>query len=436
MSDPRSDLLVRYAGAFAPDVVARASGSFIETTDGRRLLDFTAGQVCATVGHNHPRVVAAIEEACRTVLHLNSWMLSEQLLTLAERLLATVPAPLERAMFLSTGGEAVEAALRMAKLHTGNFEVVALTRGWHGMTAGASSITLSAGRRGLGPASPGTLAIPAPYGYRCPIRHCAGTCDCTCLEAGFDMVDQMSVGSLAAVVVEPVLSAGGVIVPPAEYFARLLDLAREREMLVIFDESQTGLGRLGTMYGFELYDTLPDFLVLSKTLGGGVPISALVTSAEIEQSCFERNFINVTSHVSDPLPAAAANAVLDVVLDEGLVERAGRRGDYLLAQLDQLQGRHECVGDVRGVGLLCGIELVEDRETKRPAGDLGAAFTDACQRCGLSVNAVRGRADGSANCIRMAPPLTVTEDEIDRAVSIMDEALVQVTHGDLMPPRT
>src|SRR4051795_10932834 len=383
--DARAELLIRYGGAFAPDVVASASGSFVETVDGRRVLDFTAGQICATIGHNHPRVVAAIEEACRTVLHLNAWTLSEPVLALAERLVATLPPPLDRAMFLSTGGEGIEAAVRMAKFASGGFEVASLTRSWHGVTAGASALTLAgSARRGYGPAIPGTFALPAPYEYRCPIKHCDGACDCTCLEAGFDLFDQASVGAPAAVVAEPVLSAGGVIVPPRGYFLRLAELCEARGMLLALDECQTGLGRLGAMYGFEIYRVVPDFLVLSKTLGGGIPIGAVVTTAAIEERCHEQGFVHVTSHVSDPLPAAAARAVLGVVRDEDLPGRARRAGARLLGHLHELQRRHESVGDVRGMGLLCGLELVEDRDSRRPAERLGLALSEECERRGLS----------------------------------------------------
>ena len=429
--DDRANHLVRYGGEFIEGVVHRASGSFLETVDGQRVLDFTAGQICATVGHNHPRVVAAIEAACRDVVHLNSWMLSEPVLALAERLLATLPDPLRRVMFLSTGGEGIEAALRMAKLFTGRFEVVSLTRSWHGVTGGASAVTYAASRHGYGPVTPGVFALPAPYAYRCPVRHCDQVCDCTCLEAGFDLFDQASVGSPAAVVVEPVLSAGGVIVPPPGYLVRLTELAHERGMLVIFDECQTGLGRVGAMYGFQACGVAPDLLVLSKTLGGGLPISAVITSPGIEQECYDRGFTHVTSHVSDPLPAAAALAVLDVIEDEHLVERAHARGSYLLDRLLALQGRHEQIGDVRGLGLLCGLELVESRETRRPADALGLALTEECQRRGLSINLVRGGTGGQASCLRMAPPLTISEDEIELAVTIMDDALRTLVDASL-----
>jgi 2,2-dialkylglycine decarboxylase (pyruvate) len=197
-------------------------------------------------------------------------------------------------------------------------------------------------------------------------------------------------------------------------------------MLLVFDECQTGLGRLGTMYGFEHYGVVPDFLVLSKTLGGGIPIGAVVTSAAIEASCHERGFVHITSHVSDPLPAAAALAVLEVVRDEDLPGRARRSGERLLGHLRELQRRHEAVGDVRGVGLLCGLELVEDREGRRPAEALGLELSEECERRGLSINLVRGGTGGAANCLRMAPPLTVSDDEIDMAAEILDASLAAV----------
>ena len=329
-------------------------------------------------------------------------------------------------MFLSTGGESVEVAVRMAKLGTGRFEVASLTRSWHGLTGGAAALTLAAGRRGYGPTLPGSFALPAPYAYRCPVRACDGECDCTCLEAGFELFDQASVGSPAGLVAEPVLSAGGVIVPPPGYFARLVELCAERGMLVVFDECQTGLGRLGTMYGFQRYGVLPDFLVLSKTLGGGVPIGAVITSREIEAACHGHGFVHVTSHVSDPMPAAAALAVVELVREQRLPARAGQAGARLRRHLDELAARHEHVGDLRGMGLLWGLELVEDRDSRRPAEAMGMALTDECERRGLSINLVRGGTGGAANCLRMAPPLTISDDEIDLAAEILDASLTAV----------
>jgi 2,2-dialkylglycine decarboxylase (pyruvate) len=221
-----------------------------------------------------------------------------------------------------------------------------------------------------------------------------------------------------------VLSAGGVIVPPDGYFRRVRELCDARAMLLVLDEAQTGFGRLGTMFGFEHDGAVPDLVAVSKTLGGGIPLAATITSPDIEEDCVARGFLHVTSHVSDPLPATAGLAVLAVIEEERLEERAHERGEYLLGRLRELQAAHEQIGDVRGRGLLVGLELVEDRESRRPADTLGAAVTVECLRRGLSMNIVR--AGSSANCFRMAPPLTITEDEIDLAVEILDASLTAV----------
>src|SRR5712691_11044852 len=425
MYDERERFLIRYSHNFASFIVARAYGAWIETTDGRRILDFTSGQICSTIGHNHPQIVAAVQRSLDEVIHLNSWMLSEPVLTLAERLVGLVPASLNKLILVNTGGEANEIALRLAKMYTGRFEIVGLTRSWHGLQAGVASLNLAAGHAGYGPLMPGSLTLPAPYAYRCPIRHCSGTCDCSCLESGFDLIDQQSVGSLCAVIAEPILSAGGIIVPPPDYFQRLRKRCEERGMLLILDEAQTGFGRLGAMFGFELYGVEPDILSVSKTLGGGIPIAATLTSSEIESDCYSKGFMHVTSHVSDPLPAAAGLAVIDVIEEEGLVDQARQRGNYLLARLHELQQRHEQIGDVRGKGLLVGIELVEDRVTKKPADALGVAVDEECLRRGLSMKIVRATG-GMLNCFRMVPAMSITESEIDIALGIIDESLTAV----------
>ena len=211
----------------------------------------------------------------------------------------------------------------------------------------------------------------------------------------------------------------------------MLELCDEREMLTIFDECQTGLGRLGTMYGFEAYDVVPDFLVLSKTLGGGIPIGSVVTSATIEPECHARGFMHVTSHVQRPAARPRRRArVLDVVREEDLPARAARQGERLLGHLRELQSRYEMIGDVRGMGLLCGIELVEDRETRKPALTLGGALTNECDARGLSINLVRGGSGAPPNCIRMAPPLTISDDEVDLAAEILDASLTRFRASD------
>jgi len=306
-------------------------------------------------------------------------------------------------------------------MKTGNFEVVGLTHSYHGLTGGAGASTYAAGRRGYGPAGVGTMAIPAPNSYRCPIRHCLDRCDLTCLESGFDLVDSQSVGALAACIAEPIISAGGVIVPPPGYFPRLQELCQARGMLLILDEAQTGLGRLGTQFAFEQDGAIPDILTLSKTLGGGLPLAATITSDDIEETCYENGFLHLTSHQSDPLPAAVGLAVLEVLARENLAQRAADMGARLRSGLEQLQQRYETIGDIRGRGLLLGVEIVKDRHSRQPNAELGGAITGRCLELGLNMNIVNF--PGQSSVWRIAPPLTVASEEIDEALTILEQAI-------------
>jgi 2,2-dialkylglycine decarboxylase (pyruvate) len=412
--------MFRYVANFAPYFGTRASGSFIYDENGRAILDFCSGQMCATLGHNHPAVIAAIESACRDVLHLFSGVLSPPVVQLAEELGSILPPALQKMMFMSTGSESNEAALRIAKLKTGGFEVLALSGSWHGITQGASASTYNGGRVGYGPAAPGTLAIPGPNAYRCPIRHCRDRCDMTCLDVGFQMYDTQSVGAPAAILVEPIQSSAGIIVPPEGYFVRLKELCAARGLLLVFDEAQTGLGRLGHNFAFEAAGVVPDILTLSKTLGNGLPMAATITSDEIEAECHAKKFLFYTSHLSDPLPAAVGLAVLRVIKSEKLAQRAREMGAYFMEELRALQQRYECIGDVRGQGLLIGLEIVKSRESRKADRDLAARITRRCLELGLVLHMVRQEWQSA---VRIAPPLTVSKGELDSAVTILDQAI-------------
>jgi 2,2-dialkylglycine decarboxylase (pyruvate) len=416
--------LIRYGGEFHSELIERAEGAWLTTEGGRRILDFTSGQMCATLGHGHPAVIKALTEASGRVVHLFSGFVSRDVTELARELMATLPEPLARAMFLSTGGEANEAALRLAKLHTGGHEILAFAGSWHGMTAGVSSSTYSGGRRGYGPGMPGTMVLPTPNAYRCPMRHCRDRCDFTCLDAGMALADVQSVGAPAAVIAEPILSAGGIVPLPPGYLARLKEHCEARGMLLILDEAQTAIGRVGAMYAFEQHEVVPDILTLSKTLGGGLPLSATVTSAAIEEDVVAKGFLHFTSHVSDPLPAAVGRAVLRTVLGDDLPGRAVAMGQRLRAGLTELQQRHESIGDIRGQGLMLGVDLVADRETREPAPEYSTAVTERCLRLGLNVNIVKFPGFGSV--LRIAPPLTVSPEEVDLGLEILDRALGEV----------
>ena len=356
--------VVRYCPSWTPAIVERAAGSVLYTADGREILDFTSGQMSAILGHSHPAITATLREMAGTLDHLFSGMLSRPVVELSRRLAESLPDPLEKALLLTTGAEANEAALRMAKLVTGGHEVVALTRSWHGMTLGAAGATYSAARKGYGPPAPGNFVLPTPDPYRPDVVDADGELDWRRqLEIGFAMIDAQSTGALAACIVEPILSSAGVVVPPPGYFAALRDHCHARGMLLIFDEAQTGLYRTGDWYGFEREGVVPDILTLSKTLGAGLPLAAVVTSAEIEERAHERGYLFYTTHVSDPLVAAVGVTVMDV-LAAGVGAEVAAKGEQLASGLRALAERHAVVGDVRGRGLMQGLELVLNRETK------------------------------------------------------------------------
>lgn len=413
--------LTRYGPGFEAIIVERAEGSFVYDADGRAVLDFTSGQMSGVLGHTHPDIVATVDRQMRTVAHLFSGMLSRPVVELATRLAALAPG-LDRVQLLTTGAESNEAAIRMAKLVTGGHEVVAFAQSWHGMTGAAASATYSAGRRGYGPAAAGSFVIPAPNAYRPRFTHPDGSNDWqTELDDAFSLIDRQSTGSLAAFIAEPILSSGGVLELPPGYLAALKRKCEERGMLLILDEAQTGVGRTGHMFAFQRDGVTPDILTLSKTLGAGLPLAAVMTTAEIEQKAHERGFLFYTTHVSDPLPAAVGVTVLDVVERDGLVEQAIARGERLRKGLLSLQQRFECVGDIRGRGLLLGLEVVADRQTKAPGFDLGARVMEEAMRRGLSMNIVK--LPGMGGVFRIAPPLTVSDGEIDLGLEILSASI-------------
>jgi 2,2-dialkylglycine decarboxylase (pyruvate) len=417
--------LIRYGGRFESMIIERAEGSFVYDADGRAILDFTSGQMSSLLGHGHPEIAAVVADYARRLDHLFSGMLSRPVVDLARGLAEVTPPGLDRTMLLSTGGEANEAAIKMAKLFTGGFEVVGFAQSWHGMTGGAASATYSAGRRGYGPAAVGSLAIPAPNAYR-PRFERNGQLDWQAeLDYGFDLIDRQSSGNLAAFIAEPILSSGGVIELPPGYLAALKQKCVERGMLLILDEAQTGMGRTGHLFAFERDGVVPDILTLSKTLGAGLPLSAVVCSAQVEERCHERGFLFYTTHVSDPLPAAVGLTVLEVVQRDCLTERARTAGARLEAGLRALQDRFECIGHVRGRGLLLGVEIVADRVRKAPAPELGAAITRACMTLGLSMNIVQ--LPGMGGVFRIAPPLTVSDAEIDLGLDLLGRAIETAT---------
>ncbi len=423
LRDAAKEYLVRYGGDVFPNLFVSALGSVVRDDTGREILDFTSGQMCATIGHNHPAIVAAVRSAGEKAFHLFSGMIPEVVAELAQTLARDwMPNGLTKSLFINTGAESNEAALRMAKLVTGGYEVLSVGGSWHGVTGGTSAVSFASDRKGYGVPVPGVFVMPEPNAYRPYIQ--AGTEEqsaLACLDLGLKMFDMQSSGAPAAIIIEPVISAGGVLVPPASYMRALRQAADDRGMLLIFDEAQTAFGRIGHRTGSDFFGVVPDIMTVSKTLGGGLPLAATVTTPDIEEAAYRKGFNFYTSHVSDPLPAEVGLAVLRVIAAEHLIERAQSIGAYLRRGLEELQQRHEAIGDVRGVGLLLGVELVRDRSSRAPNHVLGRLTTQRCFEMGLSMNIRRRPERGSV--WRIAPPLTVSTDEIDRALTILDQAL-------------
>ena len=411
--------LIRYGYYFQSAIIKSAKGAFLTTVDNKRLLDFASGQMSTILGHSHPEITDVIQKQAAELVHLYSQLLSPPVIHLAAKLAEIAPGKLQRSVLLSTGSESNEAALRMAKMATGRYEVLALSRSWHGVTQGAASATYNSSRQGYGPSAPGSFVLPAPTPYR-PTFEKDGVYDWEAeLDYGFELFDRQSSGSAAALIMETIMSSGGVVVLPKGYLKAAAERARKRGMLVIIDEAQTGLGRTGKMFDFEYDDVVPDIVTLSKTLGAGLPLAAVITTPEIEDKCFENKFHFYTTHASDPLPAAVGLKVIEIIMRDRLAARALAAGERLRAGFESLMQRYEVIGDVRGRGLLMGVEVVKDRHSKEPYPDLAGRVMKRCLELGLSTSIVRG----TWGIFRIAPPITITDEEIDLGLEMFAQAL-------------
>ncbi len=423
---PRSrELLARWheaeydsTGYQASVVWETGRGVTVTDVDGNRYLDWTSGVLVTNVGHCHPKLVAAVQSAAGKLLN-NYECPTENRIRAAEALVEALPDHLDRCFFLTTGSEATEAAMRLMKRKTGRFEIVGVTGGFHGRTSAAAAAGGLAGpKRGYGPTVPGMIRVPFPYAYRCPF---GSTNEAECAERHLDWLDGAlganSAGSLAGLIVEPYLGAAGFIFPPEGYLKRLEAWARSHDMLVTVDEVQSSYGRTGAMWAHEAEGLTPDILCIGKGIGSGIPASA-VAASEAVFSCLGKGEMSSTSG-GNPVSSAAVEAVLEIIREEDLCANARRIGGILMTRLRQTQERCAILGDVRGRGMVLGLELVRDKGTKEPAPDLTKAAIDRCAEKGLLIGSV----GIFGNVIRVAPPLVMTEAEAHESCDIMDEVL-------------
>lgn len=417
----QGELLLDVVPAAEGPVFVRAAGAEIFDSEGKAYLDFNSGQMCAALGHNNPRVTAAVREGLDVLTHASSVYFNEPQLRLAARLAETFDAPLARSLFIQSGADSNEAAVLFARRATGRHGIGALDLGFHGYTDATRAMSFAAAARGHGPTIPDVHAIPTPYAYRSPV----GTEDADwwapLLAISFDLLDRECPGDLAAVVVEPVVSAGGVIEMPPGYLAALKAGLAERGALLILDEAQTGLGKLGTLYGYQQHGVVPDVMTLSKHFGGGLPISAMVTTDAVAERALAGGLTFGHSHSSDPIACTAGLASLEEILARDLPARARAIGERWRARMAALRQRFPAIGDVRGRGCLQGVELVRDRAGKEPAPGLARDVYRDCLAQGLLFS-VRGR---HRNVLRFVPPFCTSDAELDRAAGIVERALAR-----------
>ncbi|MHB8468403.1 MAG: 4-aminobutyrate--2-oxoglutarate transaminase [Gaiellaceae bacterium] len=403
---------------YLPIVVSAGRGATLTDVDGNTFIDFAGGVGCLNVGHAHPHVVEAVQEQAARFLHTDFTIVPYEIyVTVAERLLATAPftGP-AKAAFFNAGTEAVENAVKFARAYTGRPAVIAFEGGFHGRTLLSLSLTSKTHpyKAGLGPFAPEVYRVPFPN----PYRGGSGRDALDALERAFST--QVAAETVAAIVMEPVLGEGGFVVPPQEFVVGVRELCDRHGIVFVADEVQTGYGRTGRMFAIEHFGVEPDLITVAKSIAAGLPLSAVLGKAAIMDAPAD-NAVGGT-YVGNPVALAAAAAVLDVFDDEGLVERAVWIGETIRPRLLAWQDRHPQIGDVRGLGAMLAIELVEDPGTKEPAPALAGAVAEAAAQRGLLLL----KAGVHSNCIRVLCPLVIGDAELDEALGAWEQALEAV----------
>ncbi len=405
-----------------PLVVKRAKGVWVEDVDSNLFLDFNSGIAVCNTGHCHPRVVEAIQRQAEQLIHMSgSDFYYEAQSSLAARLAEITPGSKEKKVFFgNSGAEAIEAALKLARYHTRRPLVLAFLGAFHGRTMGALSLTASKSifEKGFSPLLPGVTHVPYPYCYRCPYHHQEYPgCSVACVDWIREDLFKRSIPGeeVAAIFVEPIQGEGGYVVPPLEFHQKLFNLAREFGILLVADEVQSGMGRTGKMMAIEHWNVVPDIFALAKGIASGMPLGAMVSQSGV--MTWVRG-----SHAStfggNPISCQAALTTIDL-LEEGLMENAARMGGYLLTGLKGLQKRFPVLGDVRGKGLMIGIEIVKDPVTKEKGVEERNRIVQACFEKGLLILGC------GENVIRLSPPLIITRREADLALTILEEVLTK-----------
>jgi len=403
--------------------VERAEGAYLYTVDGKRILDFTSGIAVANVGHGHPRVLAAAQAQMMKFVHSSVGItLHETLLQLTQELAKVTPGNLDMFFFGNSGAEAIEGSLKLARYVSGRPGIIAFDGGFHGRTYGAASVTSvkSKYRKHYEPFIPGVYFAPYAYPYRCPL----GQDDEAVIRWSLDGIQKIfdrliQPDQVAAILVEPVQGEGGYVVPPAGFLPALRQICDEHGILLILDEVQTGFGRTGQMFAAQTFGVQPDIMAIAKGIANGFPLGATVARRELMSQWPAGS--HGTTFGGNPIACAAGLAVLDIIREENLLENCRVMGARLLQGFQALQAKYPVIGDVRGVGLMIAMELVQPG-TKEPNGKAAMAVLEGCLERGL----LGYMAGLKGQVIRLIPPLIVTGEQVDEALAILDQSLAAI----------
>jgi len=403
-----------------PVVITRAEGTRVADIEGREYLDFFGGILTVSLSHCHPAVADAVSQQVRTLGHTSTLYPTENLVRTAERLARLTPGKLKKSFFSNSGTEADETAVMLAKIHTGKSEIIALRHGYSGRSLLSTNLTAHANWRVLPSQVAGIKHAPAPYCYRCPLGATYPSCDVRCASDLEELIQTTTCGQPAAFLAEPIQGVGGFVTPPKEYFQVAVGIVRKYGGLFICDEVQTGFGRTGgKWFGIEHWGVEPDIMTFAKGIANGFPVGATIATDEVANSF---TGASICTFGGNPVSMAATDATLATMESEDIPKRSAELGAVLRDRLDGFKETFPFIGDVRGMGLMQALELVEDRATKQPAPAKTNALMEAAKRHGLLL----GKGGLYGNTIRMAPPMLISRSELDEALDRLGRALAEV----------
>jgi len=404
-----------------PLVTDHASMQYLWDVEGKKYLDFFGGIVTISVGHTNPRVTSKIKSQIDKITHASTLFPNEAIVALAEKIAQITPGEISQSFFTNSGTEANETAVQLARIHTGNYEVVALRHGYSGRSQLAQSLTgHGTWRKSLPSGAHGIVHALNPYCYRCPFGMKPTECGVECAKDVEAVIQTTTSGQIAAFIAEPIQGVGGFITPPKEYFKIVFNIVKQYGGLFISDEVQTAWGRTGKKwFGIEQWEVYPDIITSAKGMANGMPVGLTATKPDIAASF---KGLQISTFGGNPVVSVAAKATIDLIEEDRLMDNAEVVGSYFRQGLEALKEKHDLIGDVRGMGLMQALEFVRDRKTKEVAPQETTQFMEECRKRGLLV----GKGGLYANVIRMSPPLNIAKSDVDEAIRIMDEALSAV----------